>query len=130
MLLYNLDIESGLVNGSRGIVTRFENDLPVVKFLNGSELLINFYTWEIMDGDEKKLEIVQIPLKLGFAFTIHKAQGVTLDFVEINLKNIFEFGQAYVALSRVRNIEGLSITSINFLKIKANPKAINYYEKL
>jgi len=130
MLLYNIDLEIGLANGSRGIITRFEDDLPVVKFMNGVETLINYQEWIIEEGSEKILSITQIPLKVAYAITIHRSQGLTIDFAELDLSGIFEYGQGYVALSRVKNLEGLSIKNLNIKKIIANKKAIEYYEKL
>lgn len=129
MLLWNLDTEGGLVNGSRGVVTSFIGDIPVIKFLNGRELPIDYNVWEHEEQDKKILRITQIPLKLAYALTIHKSQGCSLDYAEIDLSNTFADGQAYVALSRVRNLEGLSITEIDFDKIKANEKAVAFYKE-
>lgn len=130
MLLYNLDIENGLVNGSRGVVTDFIEDYPVVKFLNGVETVIHINTWEIYEGDQIIAKIHQLPLKVAYAVTAHKCQGITLDYAEIDLSNIFTYGQGYVALSRVKNIEGLSIIDIDIDAIKAHPKAVNFYKEL
>ena len=130
MLLHNLDIDSGLVNGSRGVVTGFIEDLPVVKFLNGQERTIDYHIWEMMDQDTKLMSITQIPLKLAYAVTIHKIQGATLDYAEVDLENVFEYGQAYCAISRVRSPDGLSLTGLDFKKIKAHPKAKKYYKNL
>jgi len=130
MLLHNLEIDVGLVNGSRGVVTKFVHDIPVVKFLNGQERVIDFHVWEWEESDKKMGSVTQIPLKLAYAMTIHRSQGCSLDYVEIDLSNVFEYGQAYVALSRVKSKEGLSITDIDFDKICAHPKALEYYEKL
>jgi ATP-dependent DNA helicase PIF1 len=130
MLLYNLDIENGLVNGSRGVVKDFCGDLPIVKFLNGKEIVIDYYTWEVEDSGTKFMSVIQLPLKLAYALTIHRSQGCSLDYVELDLSNIFEYGQAYVGLSRVKNLEGLSILDIDFDKIKAHPKALAFYEEL
>lgn len=134
MLTYNLDLANHLVNGSRGVVTDFAykngNYIPVVKFLNGLEIEIDFNTWKIEEDGKIIGTITQIPLKLGYAFSIHKAQGCSLDYAILDLSDLFDFGMAYVALSRVRNLEGLSILNINWDKIKANPKAIDFYNKL
>lgn len=130
MLLYNIDLEIGLANGSRGVITRFEDDLPVVKFMNGIETLINYQEWIIEESGEKILSITQIPLKVAYAITIHRSQGLTIDFAELDLSDIFEYGQAYVALSRVKNLEGLSIKNLNIKKFIANKKAIEYYDNL
>ena len=71
----------------------------------------------------------QIPLKLAWAITHHKSQGVSLDFALIDIgKNIFEYGQCYVALSRVRNIEGLYISELKLSRIKAHPMVKEFYE--
>jgi ATP-dependent DNA helicase PIF1 len=130
MLLWNLDTDGGLVNGSRGVVTNFVGDIPIVKFLNGRELPIDYNVWEHEEQDKKILRIIQIPLKLAYALTIHRSQGCSLDHAEIDLSNTFADGQAYVALSRVRNIEGLSIIEIDFDKIRANEKAVAFYKQL
>jgi len=128
MLLVNLDLQMGLCNGSRGIVIDFLNDIPIVKFLNGVELPITYFIWDIEDGDELILRLIQIPLKIAYATTIHKSQGSSLDYVEIDLTDIFDYGQAYVALSRVKKIEGLSIISIDYDKIVAHPIAVDFYK--
>lgn len=130
MLIHNLDIENKLVNGSRGIVINFINDLPNVKFINGVEKIIDYHTWEIEEQDTLIMKIIQIPLKLAWACSIHKIQGASLDYVEIDLENIFEYGQAYCGLSRVKTIEGLSITSLVVEKIQAHPDAIEYYKNI
>jgi ATP-dependent DNA helicase PIF1 len=129
MLLCNLDTEGGLVNGSRGVVTSFVNDIPIVKFLNGRELVVDHYIWEVEENDKKILRAIQLPLKLAYALTIHKSQGCSLDYAEIDLSDTFTYGQSYVALSRVKDINGLSILGIDYEKIKANPKAVKFYEK-
>ena len=130
MLIYNLDHEIGLVNGSRGVVTRFENDLPVVKFMNGIEKTIDFNTWEITEKENVIATMSQIPLRLGYAFSIHKSQGCTLDYAIIDLSTIFEYGMGYVALSRVKSLQGLSIKNIDWDKIQCHPKAIEFYKKI
>jgi ATP-dependent DNA helicase PIF1 len=114
MLLINYDLQIGLCNGSRGIVVDFVNDIPIVKFLNGIEIPVPYFIWDIEDGDELVLRIIQIPLKIAYATTIHKSQGTSLDYVEIDLSDVFDYGQAYVALSRVKKLEGLSIVSIDY----------------
>ena len=134
MLTYNLDLKNHLVNGSRGIVTDFSykdgNYIPRVKFLNGIEIDVDFNVWKIEEDGKVIGSITQIPLKLGYAFSIHKAQGCSLDYAILDLSDLFDYGMAYVALSRVRSLDGLSILSVNWNKIKANPKAIDFYNKL
>ena len=130
MLLYNIDLTGGLVNGSRGVVSGFLEDIPIVKFLNGREIIIDYHTWEVEEQGKKILKSIQIPLKLAYACTIHRVQGSTLDYAEVDLSNLFEFGMAYVALSRTKNLEGLSIKGIDFDKIIAHPKALKFYHDL
>jgi ATP-dependent DNA helicase PIF1 len=133
MLLCNLDMEDGLANGSRGVVTSFtesEPPYPNVRFLNGKERTIDVHSWEIEEDDKKVLTISQLPLKLAWCVTVHKMQAVTLDYAKIDLSRVFAPGQVYVALSRVRTLEGLSIVDIDVSRIKAHPKALEFHYKL
>lgn len=130
MLLKNLDLTLGLANGSRGVVINFFEEKPVVKFLNGQEKIIDWEVWEVEENDKKILSAKQIPLRVAYAISIHKSQGSSLDYAEIDLSTIFEYGQAYVALSRVKSLEGLSIINVDYNHIKANPKAVAYYKYL
>jgi ATP-dependent DNA helicase PIF1 len=130
MLLANLETESGIANGSRGVVVKFIEDLPVVKFMNGHERIIEHYTWKVEEAGKELVRITQIPLKLAYAITVHKSQSLTLDCVEIDLSNIFTFGLAYVALSRVKTLEGMKITDIDFARVEAHPEAVRYYKNL
>jgi ATP-dependent DNA helicase PIF1 len=130
MLLKNLDIPNGLANGSRGIVLGFVSDMPKVRFLNGEERIIDYNIWEVEENGKEILRAKQVPLKVAYAISIHKSQGCSLDYAEIDLSNIFEYGQAYVALSRVKSLEGLSIIDIDYDYINAHPTATEYYENL
>ncbi len=136
MLICNLDIKSGLANGSRGIITGFDIDnYPIVKFMSGLEISIIPYQIEynelVLDMKSPSIIIRQIPLIVSFACTYHKTQGITLEYGEIDLSNIFEYGQAYVALSRIKSLESLVIKNrIPYHKIKAHPKALKFYNKL
>ena len=130
MLLKNLDIPNGLANGSRGVVVGFVSDMPRVRFLNGDERVIEQNVWEVEENDKQILRAQQIPLKVAYAISIHKSQGCSLDYAEIDLSEVFEYGQAYVALSRVKSLDGLSIIDIDYDYIEAHPKATAYYESL
>jgi ATP-dependent DNA helicase PIF1 len=128
MLITNLDQERGLVNGSRGVVLNFTSTgLPVVRFLSVSEpVTIDRATWMLPDNDQ--IGRAQIPLKVAYAITIHKSQGATLDCALIDIgSNTFEYGQAYVALSRVRSLEGLHIWSLNPFKVRCHPAVAAFY---
>jgi ATP-dependent DNA helicase PIF1 len=130
MCLANLDTDAGVCNGSQGIVIDFAaNKFPIVKFLNGVIMTIQPRVYQ--HGDYPKFGLVQIPLRLAWAFTIHKSQGVTLDIAEIDIgTSIFEFGQTYVALSRIRSLKGLFLSSFNPNKIKTNPTVSAFYKKI
>jgi ATP-dependent DNA helicase PIF1 len=130
MLLYNLDLEAKLANGSRGIVVKFIDDMPVVKFLNGEERIIDRHTWKIQENGVDIVSIKQIPLRVAFSITTHKCQGITLDYAEVDLDNVFEDSQAYVALSRVKTLQGLCIRNFKIGSIFANEKAKEFYNKL
>jgi ATP-dependent DNA helicase PIF1 len=136
MCIVNIETEgiNPIVNGSRGVITEFnETGLPVVKFKNGITKPIGHHVWELENEiDLKKgYGIKQIPLILAWAITIHKSQGSTLELAEIDIGNgIFECGQSYVALSRVKNIEGLYLTSFNPTKIRINKKVYEFYKKI
>lgn len=89
MLLHNLDMENELANGSRGVVIKFVEDLPVVRFLNGIERIINYHVWEYEEADKPMLKITQMPLKLAWAITIHKCvTGNTIICTENGLQKI------------------------------------------
>ena len=130
ILTVNLDVENGLVNGSRGVVKGFCGGIPIVKFVNGGTRTIDYYTYSTEDDTKTTISYSQIPLILGWAITIHRSQGMTLDNVMTDLSNVFDYGQGYVTLSRVRNLENLWITGIDFSKLKCNPKVIEFYQSL
>ena len=146
MLLKNLT--SALVNGSRGVVVSFDvqesDDMqpehrrvaptgrwPRVKFTNGSEMTMLPERWDVEVNHKSVASRTQVPLMLAWSLTVHKCQGMTLDRVSLHLGSIFEYGQAYVALSRIRSLCSLSIKD-KFPQhvIKAHPKAIKFYDEL
>jgi ATP-dependent DNA helicase PIF1 len=134
ILLTNLSQEHKLVNGSRGQVVRFtetEPVYPIVRFAN-NEVVIRAYMWKkIFRAPAVYAYVAQIPLKLAYAYTIHKSQSQSIDFVQIQLDtSIFEEGQAYTALSRVRQLSGLTLSAFNPACIKANPRVIAFYTSL
>ena len=130
MLLINKDIEAGLVNGSRGVVVNFRTDgVPIVQFRHGDPVAVERHRWT--SNDSSALHREQIPLRVAYAITIHKSQGATLDCALIDIgSSTFEFGQAYVALSRVRNLESLYIHTLDASRIRAHPTVTKYYEEL
>ena len=146
MLLKNLT--SALVNGSRGVVVSFDvqeaDDMqmehrrvspagrwPRVKFTNGSEMTLLPERWDVEVSNKSVASRTQVPLMLAWSLTVHKCQGMTLDRVRLHLGSIFEYGQAYVALSRIRSLDSLSIKdTFPQSVIRAHPKAIRFYDEL
>lgn len=133
MLIYNMDQEAGLVNGSRGVVERFTETVPpfpVVYFKSSnSSVDICPHSWE--SEDIEGVHRQQIPLIPAYAVTVHRSQGSTLDSALIDIgPSTFEVGQAYVALSRVKSLDSLYIYDIDPKAFKAHPKVVEFYRNL
>lgn len=132
MCVANLDMnsETPICNGSQGVIINFTPDNnPVVEFKNGVVRTMEPHIWQ--SETIPSVAIKQIPLILAWAITIHKSQGATLDHAEIDIgRGIFECGQTYVALSRVKSLDGLYLRSFDPNKILINKKVRDYYEKL
>ena len=118
--------ERKYVNGSLGMVTSFEkgSDYPIVEFRNGKTVTMKPDSWELRDGDKKRAGLSQIPLRLAWAITVHKSQGMTLDAARIDLRRAFVEGMGYVALSRVRRLDSLSLLGINKMALQVSPDAL------
>ncbi|MCE3255127.1 MAG: hypothetical protein K0R25_621 [Rickettsiaceae bacterium] len=135
MMLKNTYQKDGVINGSLGIIREFSKKMnyPIVEFNNGAVLTIAPEVWALEKFDVEKRQIIteaemsQIPLLLAWAMTIHKSQGMTLDKVKCDLGKVFADGQIYVALSRVRKLEGLYIDRLDFNRIRANPQIVEFY---
>jgi ATP-dependent DNA helicase PIF1 len=141
MLIKNLNTWQGLVNGATGTVSEFyeskegdvgdicsQNLLPLVKFDSGRTMVIEPETWVVMEGDTVVAERKQLPLLLAWALSIHKCQGMTLEKLYTDLSKAFGCGMVYVALSRVRSLEGLHLKGFTPSKIKAHPKVLQFYK--
>ncbi|AVK75922.1 helicase [Pandoravirus neocaledonia] len=175
LLLANLDVESGLVNGARGVVRRFATAaeerarieaaiesidgmtdadranaaahgvrvalclaqeqpgddplrrFPVVAFACGVEARIVPHKWSVTDPGVGTVDYWQVPLLLAWAMTIHKCQGMSLDRAVISMAGIFDCGQAYVALSRIRSLDGLSLDDFDPRAVRVHPKVLHFY---
>ena len=133
MSIVNIQGDSGLevCNGSQGIIVGFceVTKCPIVKYNNGVKMVMTRHVWtsEKIPG----IGVSQVPLILAWALTIHKSQGATLDAAEIDVgSGIFECGQTYVALSRVKSLNGLYLTSFDVSRIRINKKVQAFYEEL
>lgn len=120
----NFDV--GYVNGTTGVIESFDHDtrMPVVRTMDGKIFTAFPETWSITEEEVMLASVRQIPLRLAWAITIHKSQGMTLDLAEIDLSKSFEFGMGYVALSRVRTLAGMRLLGINDLALEVNPEVL------
>ncbi len=124
------NFEAGYVNGTLGRVIRFNTDgYPVIQTSEGKEITIKPTTWDIMEERKVLASIEQIPLRLAWAITVHKSQGMSLDAAEMDLSRSFVFGQGYVALSRVRSLTGLKLNGMNPNALMVDPKVVSQDER-
>jgi ATP-dependent DNA helicase PIF1 len=131
MCTANLDMEHGICNGSQGIIIDLvgQDKSPKIRFVNGIVMVMSKHHWQSVDYPS--IAIKQYPLQFAWALTIHKIQGASLNMAQMDVgTSIFEYGQTYVAMSRVKTLEGLYMSDFNPNKIRANPKVIQFYNKI
>jgi ATP-dependent exoDNAse (exonuclease V) alpha subunit len=118
--------ELGYINGSLGEVVEFTDlGLPLVKLLHGPKIIAAPETWSVDDDSGKSLaKYIQVPLRLAWAITVHKSQGMTIDAAEIDLSKTFEKGQGYVALSRLKELENLKLYGFNIRALEVEELAL------
>lgn len=129
MLLKNINVNNGLVNGARGVVIDFKNDVPIIQLCSGAHYEAKMEKWTIKTSSGALVHRKQIPLKLAWAFSIHKSQGLTLDCVEMCLSRVFDAGQSYVALSRAQSLQSLRVLDFNSQQVWANTTVLEFYKK-
>lgn len=130
--------DSSIVNGSRGVVIGFDSgdatnigsNMPIVQFMKGPPMIMQLHKWRVKIGDAQWMERLQVPLILAWSLTIHKIQGATLDCAEIDLTGNLQYGQGYVALSRVRDLSGLSLRGRDLSQIRVHPDVKKFYTEL
>jgi hypothetical protein len=121
------NIQAGFVNGSRGRVTGFHDGLPMVTLVgSGKSIRVEPHSWKLVEDDKTRAEVVQLPLRLAWAITIHKSQGMSLDAAEIDLSKSFTPGMGYVALSRVRSLNGIYLSGINQMALQLHPDIFEF----
>ncbi len=121
------NFEFGYVNGTLGEVVDFWEDdeevlLPVVRLRSGKRIHVGYSSWSMEHNDQVVASLIQVPVRLAWAITIHKSQGMTLDTAEINLGNTFGHGMGYVALSRVRSLDTLNLTGFSRRALSVDPE--------
>ena len=127
------NLESGYVNGTTGTVQSFSpiDNMPIVRTTDGRKIKLDLEDWSLENDSGKVTATVsQVPLRLAWAITIHKSQGMTLDAAEIDLSKTFETGQGYVALSRIKNIEGLRLMGLNSMALRVDPLILHVDERI
>ena len=123
--------EKGYVNGTTGVIIGFESNIPIVKISTGQKIRVIAEDWTIEnEAGETIATVSQVPLRLAWAITIHKSQGMTLDAAEIDLSKTFEVGQGYVALSRIKSIEGLRLMGLNDMALSVDPLILRIDEPI
>ena len=125
--------EKGYINGTTGVVIDFDKqtNLPIIKTSSGEIVHLDLEDWS-MENESTNIvaKVSQIPLKLAWAITIHKSQGMTLDAAEIDLSKTFEVGQGYVALSRIKNIDGLRLMGLNDTALSVDPLILHIDDRI
>lgn len=120
------NFEGGYVNGTLGKVIGFdmEDGYPIIETADGRKITVRPTTWSIAEEGKVLAEIEQVPLRLAWAITVHKSQGMSLDAAEVDLSKAFVFGQGYVALSRVRSLGGLKMLGMSTTALQVDPKIV------
>lgn len=113
------------VNGTLGVVSGWGADgSPIVKTKNGLKVTTEPMEWNLEEQGKVKASVSQIPLRLAYAMTVHKSQGMSMDAAIMDLSKAFEYGQGYVALSRVRRLSGVYLTGLNARALEVHPEIL------
>jgi ATP-dependent DNA helicase PIF1 len=113
------------VNGTLGTVVGFDaNNMPIVETKEGLRFTAEPMEWQVEEGDKVLASISQVPLRLAYAMTVHKSQGMSMDAAIMDLSKAFEYGQGYVALSRVRRLSGVYLTGFNQRALEVHPEIL------
>jgi len=125
-ITHNVSFDSQIVNGTRGVITKLSENAVTILRTDGTTCTIAPYT---IEHDEiKAITITFMPIKLAFALTIHKSQGMTLDAIQIDLgENIFEYGQAYTAISRAKDLQSIKVVSFDPKAFKTHRDVKKFY---
>lgn len=119
------NFEAGYVNGTLGKVVDYDdNQYPIIEITSGRHIMASPTTWNMEENNEVVASVRQIPLRLAWAITVHKSQGMSLDAAEIDLSRSFEYGMGYVALSRIRRLDNIKLMGINQIALQVSPDVV------
>lgn len=124
------NFEEGYVNGTLGVVEGFKDRYPLVKTFLGDVIHADDARWSIEEDGKTLASVEQLPLRLAWAITVHKSQGMSMDAAEMDLSKSFVPGQGYVALSRLRSLSGLFLLGINETAFLVNKKVLDFDKHL
>lgn len=118
--------QAGFANGTLGVVVGFESATryPIIELKDGRKITVAHMEWLVEEEGKVKARISQIPLRLAWAITVHKSQGMSLDSASMDLSDVFEYGQGYVALSRVRTFSGIELSGYNKRALEVHPEVL------
>lgn len=129
MITHNIDINNQIVNGTRAIIVNIDYPNILIKTINNTLYYINYVTY--INELDNEIQYNYIPIKLAYALTVHKSQGQTLDYIELDLgDSIFEYGMAYVALSRAKKLNSIYISNLSKNAFKVNNDVIDFYNNI
>ncbi len=123
-------VDGGYVNGTLGVVSDFNSfGDPIIRTNSGMTFAVGPQSWKIEEEGKVKAEITQLPLRLAWAITVHKSQGMSLDAMEVDLSKSFVRGMGYVALSRVRSLGGMKLLGFNEMSLMVDPEVLEMDQK-
>lgn len=129
MITHNNPNDPSIINGTRGVVMAVNHDSVKVRLIDRREVTVEYV--KVVHEDNQDIFATFMPLKLAYAITIHKSQGMTLDAVEMDLGNsVFEYGQAYTALTRARSLASIKITRVAAKSFKTHPRVVEFYKNI
>lgn len=124
------DPAGNFVNGTLGVVENFgQFGEPLIRTLSGKLITAIPASWQIEEDGKIKAEVTQLPLRLAWAITVHKSQGMSLDAMEVDLSKSFTHGMGYVALSRVRSLSGMKLLGFNEMSLSVDPEVLEMDKK-
>lgn len=131
VVTWNIKLDEGLCNGTRGVITKVDTNGVTIKLISGQEMLIEFVKVENEDNSQVWIEF--LPLRLAYALTVNKSQGMTLDCAVVafdfgTCNSEFVYGRAYTALSRVRNLKSIRVLNVDIDSFQTHPDVIEFHK--